>query len=150
MSNINEIILEGNLTRAAELSRWGNGTPYCKFTIASNKSYKDKDGNWIEYTNFIDCILIGPYAETSSKNLLKGRHITVVGSIRQNRWKDENGNNKSAIAIDVDKISYTPGSFQPKEQQQPAPANGAANYDQQIPEENYSSKDFNVPDDIPF
>ena len=73
MSNINSVVIEGNLTKAAELSRWTDGTPYCKFTIACNESYKDKDGNWSDIASFIDCLCKGGYAVSMSKHLLKGR-----------------------------------------------------------------------------
>ena len=70
MSNINNVVIEGNLVKAAELSRWNDGTPYCRFTIANNESYKDKDGNWTDITSFFDCMLRGNYGESMSKHLL--------------------------------------------------------------------------------
>ena len=152
MSNINSVIIEGNLTKAAELSRWANGTPYCKFCIANNESYKDDQGNWVDIPSFFDCIMKGNYAESMSKHLLKGRRVTVQGRLKQNKWKDENGINKFAIIIKVDEISLSPGSFQSKEQQQDAGSSGAANYQQSAPaaDDNYSSQDFNIPDEISF
>lgn len=122
MSNINQVWLEGNLTKAAELSRWSDGTPYCRFTIANNESYKDSAGNWVDIPSFFDCIIKGNYGESMSKHLLKGRRVSVTGRLKQNRWKDENGNTRTAIVIKVNEVSLAPGSFQPKEEQQ----NGAA------------------------
>ena len=152
MGNINSVIIEGNLTKAAELSSWGNGTPYCRFTIANNESYKDDAGNWVDIPSFFDCIIKGKYAEAMHKHLLKGRHITIQGRLKQNKWKDEAGNNHFAVIIKVDELSLAPGSFQAKEQQQDAGYNGPANYQQSAPaaDENYSSQDFNIPDEIPF
>ena len=150
MSNINIVVVEGNLVKAAELSRWTNGTPYCRFCIANNESYKDDAGNWVDIPSFFDCICKGAYAESMHKHLLKGRRITVTGRLKQNRWKDETGATKSAIVIKVQDISLSPGNFQPKEQQQDAGSSGAANYNQPAPEENYSSQDFNIPDEITF
>ena len=40
MANINQVVLEGNLTASAVLSRWGDGTPYVRFTIANNEYFK--------------------------------------------------------------------------------------------------------------
>ena len=53
--NINHIVLEGNLTAAATLSHWTNGTAYARFTLANNRSYKDQNGEWQEIVSFIDC-----------------------------------------------------------------------------------------------
>ena len=152
MSSINHWIVEGNLTKAAELSSWGNGTPYCKFTIANNESYKDDAGNWVDIPSFFDCIIKGNYATSMHKHLLKGRWVLVEGRLKQNRWKDENGNNHYAVVIKVENIRFSPGSFQAKEgQQQDAGYSGAANYEQSAPaDDNYSSQDFNIPDEIPF
>ena len=116
MGNINSIVLEGNLTAAATLSHWPNGTAYARFTIAHSKSYKDTNGQWQEIVSFIDCQIRGAFAEAMTKNLLKGRHITVEGRLKQNKWKDENGNSKFAVIIKVDELSLAPGSFTPKEQ----------------------------------
>lgn len=155
MSNTNYVFIEGNLTKAAELSRWGDGTPYCKFTVANNESYKDKDGNWIDIPSFFDCIIKGNYGEAMSKHLLKGRYVNVVGRLKQNRWKDENGNNHYAIVIKVIDVRFAPGSFQPKEQTQGGtpsfkPVN-QNNYDQQPPVEDYGPVDENYEDSgIPF
>ena len=152
MGNINSVIIEGNLVKAAELSRWSNGTPYCKFTIANNESYKDDQGNWIDIPSFFDCVMKGNYAESMSKHLLKGRRVTVRGRLKQNKWKDEGGASKYAVIIKVDELSLAPGSFQPKEGQ---PAADAApnfkpqSYDQApaedygpLPEENYMDSDI--------
>ena len=116
MSNINNVVLEGNLVKAAELSRWSNGTPYCKFTIANNESYKDDAGNWVDIPSFFDCIVKGNYGESMHKHLLKGRHVTVTGRLKQNKWKNDAGVNQYAVIIKVDNISLSPGSFTPKEQ----------------------------------
>ena len=153
MGNINSVIIEGNLTKSAELGHWTNGTAYCRFTIANNESYKDEQGNWVDIPSFFDCVMKGNYAEAMHKHLLKGRRVTVQGRLKQNKWKDENGVNKFAVIIKVEELSLAPGSFQTKEgQQQDAGYNGAANYQQSAPaaDDNYSSQDFNIPDEIPF
>ena len=116
MGNINSVIIEGNLTKSAELGHWTNGTAYCRFTIANNESYKDDAGNWVDIPSFFDCVMKGNYAESMHKHLLKGRRVTVQGRLKQNKWKDENGNSKFAVIIKVDEISLAPGSFQPKEE----------------------------------
>lgn len=152
MSNINQVWLEGNLTKAAELSRWSNGTPYCKFTIANNESYKDDAGNWVDIPSFFDCVMKGNYAESMSKHLLKGRRVSVTGRLKQNKWKDENGNNHFAVVIKVNEVSLAPGNFTPKDQPQGAAPNfKPAGYDQQ-PEEDYgpAPEDPYTDSDIPF
>lgn len=151
MGNINSVIIEGNLTKAAELSRWGNGTPYCRFTIAHNQSYKDDAGNWVDIPSFFDCIMKGNYAEAMHKHLLKGRWVLVEGHLKQNKWKDNSDIKHFAVNIVVDNLRFAPGSFQAKEQGADADYTGAGNYENNPPaDDNYSSQDFNIPDEIPF
>lgn len=150
MSNINKVIIEGNLTKACELSRWNDGTPYIRFTIANNESYKDKDGNWVDIPSFFDCMCKGAYAESMSKHLLKGRRVTVEGRLKQNRWKDENENGRSAVVIKVQEISLAPGAFQVKENneskmKQSEMTQNESNYDYSEPVDNYSQQDFDIP-----
>lgn len=151
MGNINRVIIEGNLTKSAELGHWTNGTAYCRFTIANNESYKDDVGNWVDIPSFFDCVMKGNYAEAMHKHLFKGRHIIVEGRLKQNKWKDANGVNKFAVIIKVEELSLTPGSFQPKDEQQQggAPNFKPANYNQDpvedygpVPDENYSDSEI--------
>ena len=117
MANINQVWLEGNLTASAVLSRWGDGTPYVRFTIANNEYFKTSEGKYDSIPSYIDCIVKGNYAESMSKYLLKGRHLSVTGRLKQNRWQDEQGNKRSAIVIKVSEISLAPtGSGQHSEQ----------------------------------
>ena len=151
MSNINTVVIEGNLVKAAELSRWNDGTPYCRFTIANNESYKDSAGNWVDITSFFDCMIRGNYGESMSKHLLKGRRVTVSGRLKQNRWKDEAGNTRTAVIIKVQEVSLAPGAFQPKEEGQQSaatsfkPANqsyDAEPVDYGVAEEKYSDSEI--------
>lgn len=153
MSNINTVVIEGNLVKAAELSRWNDGTPYCRFTIANNESYKDSAGNWVDITSFFDCMLRGNYGESMSKHLLKGRRVTVTGRLKQNRWKDEAGNIRTAVIIKVQEVSLAPGAFVPKEegQQSAAPSFKPANQSYDAEPVDYGAAEEDYSDsEIPF
>lgn len=122
MANVNQVVVEGNLVKSAELSRWGDGTPYIRFTIANNEYYKNQQGQYESIPSFIDCQCKGPYAESMSKHLLKGRRITVVGRLKQQRWKDEHDQNHSAIVVKVQEISLAPQQQQSAQGYQDQPA----------------------------
>ena len=154
MGFINHVVVEGNLTQSAELSRWTDGTPYIRFTIAYNDSYKNKDtGEWESIPSFFDCQCKGNYAEAMSKHLLKGRRISVEGKLKQQSWTDDQGIKHSRVIIRVENISLAPfgnNSFRPSESAQ---AQQNAGYDYQNTEpENYDASMFDdqMPDDIPF
>ena len=127
MANINQVVLEGNLTASAVLSRWGDGTPYVRFTIANNEYFKTSEGKYDSIPSYIDCIVKGNYAESMSKYLLKGRHLSVTGRLKQNRWQDEQGNKRSAVVVKVSEISLAPtGNGQHSEQPDNVPMEAPA------------------------
>lgn len=137
MSNINVVVIEGNLTRAAELSRWNDGTPYCKFTIANNESYKDPAGQWKDNVSFIDCMCKGNYAESMSKHLLKGRRVTITGRLKQTRWQDEGGTNRSSITVKVQNISLVPVNSNKNEVQHESQIPEKTEESWEVPENNF-------------
>lgn len=152
MANINHIIVEGNLTKAAELSRWSDGTPYIRFTIANNEYYKKENGEYESIPSFFDCQCKGAYAEAMSKHLLKGRRITVDGRLKQQRWTDDQRIKHSAIVIRVKEISLSPfgnNSFRPSDESQ---QNEERRYeaDNYQPENNYDASMFDDSEEIPF
>lgn len=99
----NIVVIEGRLTRNAEMKSAGNST-VTTFSIANNQSYK-KDGNWIENVYFFDCEIWGPFGETMRQYLNKGQKVTVTGQLVQNRWTDSEGKNRSADKIRVKDLS---------------------------------------------
>lgn len=152
MANINHVIVEGNLTKAAELSRWSDGTPYIRFTIANNEYYKKENGEYESIPSFFDCQCKGAYAEAMSKHLLKGRRIAVDGRLKQQRWTDDQGVKHSAVVVRVKEISLSPfgnNSFRPSEEGQ---QNEARRYeeDNYQPENNYDASMFDDSEEIPF
>jgi len=101
----NIVVLQGNLTKNAELLYAPTGTAIGKFTIAVNRKTKEK-----EETLFMDCTIFGKYAESMVKYLTKGRKITVNGYLRQENWVDNNNNKRSKIVLIVDNISFCSSS----------------------------------------
>jgi len=95
----------GRLTGTAELKYTTNGSAVCKFSICISKKWKDKDGLLQEKPNFFNCILWGKYGESMSKYLTKGKQIGIDAELEQNTWTDSNGNNHSAVQLNVNEVS---------------------------------------------
>ena len=77
---INQFILDGNLTRAPEIRYTTSGMPVCTFTVASHTVYGSGDDRR-EETAFIPVTTFGKLAETSYRNLRKGAAVTVMGRL---------------------------------------------------------------------
>jgi len=105
MDNINNIAISGNLTLNSDLKYTRDGTAVLSFSIANNRVYyanKQKQ----EEVSYIDCVLWGKPAENLTAYLLKGTHIGIIGYIKQERWTNNEGKNRSKIKIICNKIYF--------------------------------------------
>lgn len=107
MSDLNVVVIEGRLTKAAELSYFADGTAYSNFSIANNETFKNQDGSYGSVASYFDCTIKGKYAEAMVKHLLKGRAVKVVGRLKQQRWSKD-GQNYSKIVLKCDEIHPAP------------------------------------------
>lgn len=105
MNNINKVILEGNLTRDAELTYLTSGTAVCKFAIANNV-YQGKDKD--DYCSYFDIVIWGKMAEGLTKYLTKGKGVFIVTKARQNRW-EKDGQHHSKIEFHAEELSFKGG-----------------------------------------
>lgn len=103
--SFNFVAIAGNIVRDAEIRKVGeNKTAVSTVTIANNKNYKDKDGNWQENVSFIDVELWGVLAERSEDFAKKGTPVVVEGSLKENQWKDKENKSHSKLLIKAEKI----------------------------------------------
>lgn len=101
---LNKGILMGRLTRDPELRHTQSGTAVCSFTLAIDRDRKDANGE--KQTDFIDCVAWGKQAEFVSQWFSKGMMAIVVGRIQSRKWQDQNGNNRTAIELNCEEVSF--------------------------------------------
>lgn len=101
---LNKGILMGRLTRDPELRHTQSGTAVCSFTLAIDRDRKDANGE--KQTDFIDCVAWGKQAEFVAQWFSKGMMAIVVGRIQSRKWQDQNGNNRTAIEINCEDVSF--------------------------------------------
>ena len=111
MSDINSVVVVGRLVRDACVSYLPNGTAKGEFSIAVNRSVKVGE-EWQNEPSFLDVVSFGKRVENQRQNMTKGVKVCVSGSIRQDRWKDNNGNNRSRIYIVADTFEVMGGMRQ--------------------------------------
>lgn len=109
MAGINKVILVGHLGKDPEVMTFDNGTKKATFSMATTESYRDKDGNWQEQTEWHNIVLWRYLAE---KNIIKGDLIYLEGRLRSRSWDDANGVKKYITEIQGDKVLKlaSPGS----------------------------------------
>ncbi len=106
MASYNRIILVGNLTRDPELSYTPANTAVCKFGMATNRKWRDRDGNEREDVCFVDCVLFGKGGEVLAKYMSKGRSLLVEGRLTLNQWTSQDGQKRSKHEVFVENFTF--------------------------------------------
>jgi len=86
---INKAILIGNLGRDPELRSTKSGVPVANISLATNRRWKDAEGNRQEHTEWHNVVCFGRQAEVAGQYLTRGRQIYVEGRIQTRSWEDQ-------------------------------------------------------------
>ena len=98
MPSFNRVILAGNLTRSVEVRYIQSGTAVADVGIAVNDKRKDKSGEWVEETTFVDITFWGRTAEVLAEYCKKGDPILVEGRLKLDQWEQE-GQKRSKLKV---------------------------------------------------
>jgi len=101
--SLNNISIIGNLTRDAELKTSTNGLAVGRFSIAVNEYKKDE-------VSFFSVTCFGKQAETLVMYLKKGKQVGVTGRLKEDRWTDDSGQNRSKVVIIANDIHLLGGN----------------------------------------
>lgn len=108
---LNKTFLFGNLTRDPEMKSLPNGTAVTQFSIATNRVYKDAQGQKQEQTEYHNIVVFGRQAETSAQYLKKGQGVMIEGRIQTRSWDDKvTGEKKYRTEIVADAVQFGPKS----------------------------------------
>ena len=106
---LNKAIIIGNLTRDPEQRALPSGAQVANFSVATNRVWKDKDGNKQEDVEFHNIVVFGRQAETSAQYLKKGQSVLVEGRIQTRNWEDkETGKKMYRTEIVADRVQFGP------------------------------------------
>jgi len=99
---MNSINVIGRLTQDPKdkLRYTQQGTAVCNVSIAVDDSYKD------DQTHFFEIVCWGKRAENVAEYLDKGRKVAVTGELKQNRWENEQGQNRSKVVINARNVQF--------------------------------------------
>ena len=105
-SNVNVVVITGNLTRDPELRHTGGGTAVCDLRVAVNSRRKDQSGNWVDKPNYFDVTVWGAQGENCARYLAKGRPVALDGRLEWREWEGDNGQKRQAIDIIADSVQF--------------------------------------------
>ncbi len=104
-SNINSVVVTGNLTRDPELRHLNSGTAVCKLRVAVNTRRKEGT-EWVDKPNYFDVTVWGAQGENCSTYLSKGRPVAVQGRLEWREWEAKEGGKRQSVEIIAESVQF--------------------------------------------
>jgi single-strand DNA-binding protein len=109
-TNINRVVLTGNLTRDPELRSLSSGMSVCSLRIASNTRRKDNStGEWVDKPNYFSVTVWGAQGENCARFLSKGRPVCIDGRLEWREWQAQDGGKRESVEIVADAVQFLGG-----------------------------------------
>lgn len=141
---LNKAIIIGNLTRDPELKSLPSGIQVTNIGVATNRVWKDKEGNKQENTEFHNVVIFGRQAETTAQYLKKGSSVLIEGRLQTRSWEAD-GIKKYRTEIVADNVQFGPRRDGGGASTAPATKESAS----EVKTVEYPEEEIN-PEDIPF
>lgn len=109
MAGVNKVILVGNLGKDPEVRSIESGAKVASFSLATSETYKTKDGQKVEQTEWHNIVVWRGLADVAEKYLKKGSQIYLEGKIRTRSWDDKEGKKKYITEIIGDTFTMLGG-----------------------------------------
>ena len=106
---VNKVILIGNLGQDPELRYTGSGTAVCNMRLATSETYKDRDGNQVENTEWHNVVAWSRLAEICGEYLKKGSQVYFEGQLQTRQWEDRDGNTRYTTEVKVREMTMLGG-----------------------------------------
>ena len=106
-SNVNVVVITGNLTRDPELRSTPGGTSVCELRVAVNSRRKDgQTGEWVDKPNYFDVTVWGAQGENCANYLSKGRPVAIEGRLDWREWEAKDGGKRQAVQIIANSVQF--------------------------------------------
>ncbi len=104
--NINHAQILGNLTRDPELRQTKSGQDVCSFSVATNREWKNKDGEKQKEVEYHNMVAWGKTGELVAQYMKKGSQILVEGRLQTTTWEDKDGTKRYKTEIVAESIQF--------------------------------------------
>lgn len=140
-TNINRVVMTGNLTKDPDSKELPSGTAICELRIACNTRRKNSQtGEWEDRPNYFNVKVFGAQATNCARYLAKGRPVAIDGRLEWREWETQDNSKRQAIDIIADSVQFlgtrqtTAGDeVEYDEQYEPVPVGVGAVEDDEIP-----------------
>jgi len=97
--SVNKVILVGRLGRDPETRYTSGGQAVANFSVATDESYKDRNGERQKRTEWHKIVVWGKQAEIAQQYLKKGSLVFIEGRIQSREWQDKEGQKRTSFEI---------------------------------------------------
>jgi single-strand DNA-binding protein len=115
MASVNKVIVLGNLGKDPDLRHLPNGDAVCNFSLATTESWKDKEGNKQDKTEWHNVVIFRKLAEIAGEYLKKGRPVYIEGRLQTRKWQDKEGKDRYTTEIVADQMQMLGSRDEAKE-----------------------------------
>jgi len=106
-TNINRVVMTGNLTADPELRSLPSGMSVCSLRVACNTRRKDQSsGEWVDKPNYFSITVWGAQGENAARYLSKGRPVAIDGRLEWREWESQDGTKRQATDIIADSVQF--------------------------------------------
>ena len=124
MSFLNKVMLIGRLGKDPDIRYASSGTAVCNFSVATSRSWKDKDGNKKEEVEWHNVVAFDKLAENCAEYLKKGSQVYIEGRIKTEKYDDKEGVTRYATKINAHTVQFLDGKKQEAQATSQAPDTG--------------------------
>lgn len=115
------VFLMGNLTRDPELRYTPNGQAVANFAVATNRFWKDSEGEMKDAVEFTDVVVWGKVAENVANYLKKGRKVHLIGRLQTRSWEAQDGSKRQKTEVVASDVTFLGGRSEADEDRAPEP-----------------------------
>lgn len=106
---VNKVILIGNLGQDPETRNTQGGQTVCNLRVATTDKYKDREGAWVDRTEWHTVTVWGKQAEACGQYLHKGKQVYVEGRLQTRKWQDKEGKDRYSTEVVADNVRFLGG-----------------------------------------
>jgi single-strand DNA-binding protein len=103
--SLNKCMIIGNLGRDPEMRYTPSGQAVTQFSVATNRNFRDQQGEWQSETEWFRVVIWGDRGERAAEQLRKGHKVYVEGRIQTRQWEDQSGNKRYTTELIADRVS---------------------------------------------
>jgi single-strand DNA-binding protein len=103
--SLNKCMIIGNLGRDPEMRYTPSGQAVTQFSVATNRNYRDPQGEWQSETEWFRVVVWAEQGERAAENLRKGNKVYVEGRLQTRQWEDQSGSKRYTTELIANRVS---------------------------------------------